>query len=269
LPVQVPVRFAVLRSPIRLPDLASRSPVDQLRVESANKLYSLVASVAAALVDREVVWSIENPRSSIVWDIPCVASLLGLAGVDDVLFAHCMFGGTRNKVTRLRCWPAQTFVGIAKFCDGGHVHAPWGRTGGVFATAQETAYPEQLCIALARSVASFLDLGDLPRLSLDARKRNNPSNKKMWPLIVVLPVCSRAALVRRGSCQSFAKCCVFLATFRPATREHRLATNGASSCFKTLRSPRALRLSVPLGRGTRGTLVACGRSPRSGAALQR
>ena len=49
--------------------------------------------------------------------------------------------------------------------------------GGVFATAQETAYPEQLCIALARSVASFLDLGDLPRLSLDARKRYNPSKK--------------------------------------------------------------------------------------------
>jgi len=166
-------------APRGLPNLAEHSPLDQLRVDSANKLYDIVAKLAGNLTSRQVVWSIENPRNSLIWWILCVEDLLKFKGSGDVFFAHCMFGGSRPKVTRLRCWPSHAFQSLARLCDNSHVHAPWGRVGGSFATAQETSYPEGLCKALARAVATHLDLGDLPRLQLDSCKRTSTSKKEV------------------------------------------------------------------------------------------
>ena len=157
-------------SPLGLPDLQQRSPKDQARVASANKLYFLVASLAQELTSLEIVWGIENPRSSLMWWFPALASLLELAGTEDVLFAHCMYGGKRNKVTRVRGWPSLAWRPLARLCDKSHVHVPWGRVEGAFATAEETAYPDELCDAIAQRVVDFLELPAQPPLDLSASR---------------------------------------------------------------------------------------------------
>ena len=73
----------------------------------------------------------------------------------DILFQHCMHGGTRSKWTR---WRSNTpaFVPLALVCTGGHTHQPFSaqRQQGSwrFDKACEAAYPQLLCTNISRCV---------------------------------------------------------------------------------------------------------------------
>ena len=131
--------------PRGLPDLPH---AQRCRVESANTIYDLCAKVCSNCFERGIPFSIENPGRSWFWSIPSIVELLTLAGVDDVMFQHCMFGGLRAKLTRLRCFPSSAFQPMAVLCSKDHEHPPWSESG-KFHTAEETEYPRKLCQALA------------------------------------------------------------------------------------------------------------------------
>ena len=150
--------------PYGLPDLEAKSPMDHDRVTMANKLYALVASIAADLSSRGILWTIENSKSSIMWLLPEMVKLLEYTGTGDVIFGHCMHGGNRSKLIRLRCYPSSAFSPLAVLCDGQHKHAPWGKGGDKYATAIEAAFPLQLCSSIADCVLDHLGLRRAPPL---------------------------------------------------------------------------------------------------------
>ena len=142
-----------LRSPVHprgLPDLDSRMPHAGRRVRAANAIYDWIARAAASLTKRGIPWTLENPHDSLFWYLITVIGLL-VEQVGDVFFHNCMHGGTRDKRTRLRCFPAQAFAALGINCDNSHEHAPWGvhPETGQFATAGERVYPVLLCERLA------------------------------------------------------------------------------------------------------------------------
>ena len=60
-PAPVPSRDE--QHPEGLPDLAVTSPLDFARVQSAHALYAFTGKAAKTLTQRNIAWSIENPRS--------------------------------------------------------------------------------------------------------------------------------------------------------------------------------------------------------------
>ena len=70
----------------------------------------------------------------------------------DTYFHHCMYGSARRKHTRLTHNIA-TVCQMESQCDNQHAHEPWGFAQDGWATAEETAYPWQLCRRLAALVA--------------------------------------------------------------------------------------------------------------------
>ena len=85
--------------PWGLPDL----DVEELRrVELAKDLYIVTAEFLRRCHTRGVKWSLENPRTSLLWDISVVKDLADLPGVWDYDCDGCMHGGTRAKHHRFR-----------------------------------------------------------------------------------------------------------------------------------------------------------------------
>ena len=141
--------------PRGLPTLKQTDPRSLLKVNAANRIYELCATIAKRCSTRGIPWSVENPGRSLFWDIPEIKSLLDIAGCDDVVFDNCMHGGKRPKSSRFRCWPHEHFKPLALKCDNSHTHLPWGMAGcGRFATILEAEYPELLCDRLASCVVS-------------------------------------------------------------------------------------------------------------------
>ena len=165
----LPLRSAAF--PLGLPALGERHPRDIARVEAANKLYAVCARVALLLTEKSIPWSIGCPHNSYFWDFPAISALLGLPGVSDVLFASCMWGGKRPKVSRWRSFPPGLFEPLGMLCDGQHAHEPWGRDRNRFATAAEAAYPEGLCQAIANLLSGFLGFAPVAPLPVLLEKR--------------------------------------------------------------------------------------------------
>ena len=108
--------------PEGLPDLGAN---EQRRVDQANLLTEMGVRVALACLKKGILWTIENPRSSILWLVKSMQELMAMEGVRAVDGQMCMFEGGRNKWFRL----VGNFVELdcmAKTCDGGHQHRPWG-----------------------------------------------------------------------------------------------------------------------------------------------
>ena len=141
--------------PLGLPNLAKDFPNQVARVRSANVLYQLCSEVATFCSHRGVPWTLENPSNSIFWFIPHVEALLELPCVGDIRFHHCMHGGRRDKLTRLRSSPSAAFSVLAVECDKSHEHLPWGISSfGKLFTADEAEFPDLLCSRLARAAYS-------------------------------------------------------------------------------------------------------------------
>jgi len=179
--------------PRGLPGLEASAPRDFARVSSANALYDFCVVLASKLSEMFVAWSIENPANSIMWDLPGFKGLLDKGSAVDVLFAHCEWGGTRPKRTRWRCFPPGVFEALGRECSGNHTHEPWGKSAQGFVTADEAAYPEKLCSAVANLVSGFLDHSPAPELELVAARPAQSTKKTVQDLRVAAGTQPRGA----------------------------------------------------------------------------
>lgn len=91
-----PLRTATY--PDGLPSLEGK---DKLRCEQANILYDLTAEICKFCHNNFLLFSVENPASSLFWATSMWKnSMSATPGLMETLSHHCMFGGTRKKHTR-------------------------------------------------------------------------------------------------------------------------------------------------------------------------
>ena len=136
---------------------------DLKRVDLANCLFSFVAAVLLECHELGVLFSLEHPFRSLLWQIPEIKDALQRLphAVSD--FHHCMFGSQRRKHTKLvHCVPR--FSRLQLHCTQDHVHLHQNRLpDGSFASGAETRRPPLLCKLVALSVSEQLvELGALP-----------------------------------------------------------------------------------------------------------
>ena len=141
-------------------------------------LYDFTGELASTLIDMGVMWSIENPRDSLMWWVPAVRALTDRLDTAFVHFQHCAFGAGRPKWTGWLHWPGDTFSGLQATCPGEsqtHIHAAWGQTeAGLYATALETVYPDMLCCKVTDIVFATFNIPTAPALPI-ARARGEPA----------------------------------------------------------------------------------------------
>ena len=105
--------------PLGLPDLQG---VDKLKVLSANAIYLQVAAFCKELQAQGVLWCVENPTRSIMWEIRDYVELQQFGWFVD--FHACRHGSGRRKATSFLT-NVQTFKALGLLCEGGHDHASW------------------------------------------------------------------------------------------------------------------------------------------------
>ena len=120
----------------------------------------------------------ENPRSSYFWATQWVLQLLLGNEIFLADFQVCMFGGNRDKWTRIIAnFPQIEQMSIK--CDRSHTHAPWGSAHDsdgkqVWATSLESAYPHIMCVALVNVVLQCAQKSGLQLKSTSLNDDVNP-----------------------------------------------------------------------------------------------
>ena len=124
-------------------------------MDSANNIYKLVCEIANLCLRKHIAFSVENPESSYMWNIPSFVLLRAEENVDFIVFDACMYGGERPKHTGFLC-TKDVFSTLAIRCDGSHQHKPWGMHSDgqrlQFDTALEAEYTAHLCDCIAQLV---------------------------------------------------------------------------------------------------------------------
>ena len=129
-------------------------------MSAANKLYQFTAKVIHVCHKLGILWSLENPQSSLFWlTSPMQELWQQLRGsVFFATFDSCVYGGLRKKATTF--WssaPAVQSLSLRCHEGLGHKHLPWGRQGQGWSTAEEAAYPQTLCRHWASLVLEALE----------------------------------------------------------------------------------------------------------------
>ena len=157
-PAPVPLRST--EWPEGLPGLQG---LDLVRVTLANSLYDAIAEIIIFADSLNILWCIENPRSSFYWLTRGVLRILATVKrrVFESIYQACMHGGSRPKWQRF-LHIIESFCELELTCDGSHDHEPWGvhKVGQKwkFNTADEAAYAMLLCQRMASLVVKQLAL---------------------------------------------------------------------------------------------------------------
>ena len=186
--------------PDGLPNLEAN---DALRVQIANLLFDVARKVFDKASRRGILVTLENPRNSHFWATSFFISLWKKTDLFCSDFQVCMYGGDRDKWTRI----VANFKQIQQLdivCNRSHNRAPWrfsrDATGKqVWATALESQYPRKLCWALCQCVLqvaqihglvllpeSLTELDHHPLLSHQKSQiavGSQPSSKKLPPMV--------------------------------------------------------------------------------------
>ena len=144
-------------------------PGKEDRVCDANRIALASWKLALWAASRGMLVSMENPRSSYLWEFLDEEEGDG-EGWTDVVFAQCRFGASYQKPTRLRCWnwhpqklekecllKADVFS-CGRSREQGHQVLEFGQGS----TSAAAAYPKGLCEAWALEVASALGADTAP-----------------------------------------------------------------------------------------------------------
>lgn len=129
--------------------------INKAKVLAANCLYEFSAKLILICNERDVLFTVENPANSLMWETPFFAKLMHKFSFH-VLDA-CEYGSQHKKSTAfLANFDAPR---LKQRCRGDHQHAAWKvkqlETGQwAFDTAKEAEYPDKLAHELA---SSFLD----------------------------------------------------------------------------------------------------------------
>ena len=181
-----------LRSMTRPMGLDNLTPIQRQRVMLANRLYEWTVEMIFRL-DPKVIWSVENPSSSLMWmTTPFQRLMKSALKIFGVSFHTCMYNAPRKKTTAL--WGNfEELKLLGRTCDEKHVHQPWGvvhQQGQMhFATAEECAYNDTLAAAWASVVWMHAqqkgiakDAATLDEVTL-ATKQTQVTNKAMAGLL--------------------------------------------------------------------------------------
>lgn len=177
-----------LRSFEHILGVPNLKPIEEARVQTANKLAAFAVRLIQFAMDHSTFISLENPTNSWMWGVLAFfvrqTKNSKLQHFYNAFFAldfdNCCHGGDRPKSTRFLC-SHDLLSSLALRCQNDHVHKPYqiwsGPTGWKFDTALESEYPQLLCFRFAtllkqhcQSFASF-DVPDL-RPTLQQTKRS-------------------------------------------------------------------------------------------------
>ena len=129
--------------------------ISKAKVASANVLYDFAARIAGICEQCNILFTIENPQNSLMWETKFFAPLVERFNFHVV--DACEYGSMHKKGTAFLA----NFVAprLQKRCGGGHVHQDWkvqrmDNGEWKFDTAAEAEYPPKLAKELA---ASFMD----------------------------------------------------------------------------------------------------------------
>ena len=145
----------ILRTDEHPNGLPTLEGVDALKVQNANHLYHITCELATFCHDHAILFCIENPGRSFMWDTDSFRAFLQTVPHMKVQFHHCQYGSSRRKLTTL-IHNIPSFSALAAMCPGDHEHEPWGQTSDGWATAEETSYPWQLCRAISHNLCTWL-----------------------------------------------------------------------------------------------------------------
>ena len=169
--------------PLGITSVLAARPLDKLRVETANTLYSLCAQVLLFCEGKNIAWCVENPSNSLFWKHPDMEKAVKTTKAHQTDLQNCVFGGERPKWTGLLHSPAHLFTAVGARCPGvssTHHHAPWVRQAGGFSTALEAVYPDGLCAGMVRLLMLHQGLQQQPPLEL-VRARGETQDKRERP----------------------------------------------------------------------------------------
>jgi hypothetical protein len=142
-----------------LPDLKGKNAQ---KVQDANTLVHLTLRIMRECIRLKIPCTIENPRTSRLWQLPPVKNLFERHKVQLVHFEMCQYGTAWRKSTTLACYNFPEAEALGRRCSA--ASGCCSRTGckhfilqgqdaaGNWLTARAQAYPTQLCNAYANAM---------------------------------------------------------------------------------------------------------------------
>ena len=141
--------------PMGLPQLTG---VNLEKVRLANTLYDKLVRFLVVATKRKILWSVENPKNSLLWEIPFFAELY--VDAEFVYFDACCYGGERltAKAILTTC---RALFSLAQKCQGRHPRKPFGKIAlpngrNYWAAKDEAQYPRPLCMQIVSLVSQAL-----------------------------------------------------------------------------------------------------------------
>ena len=149
-----PLRSTAL--PWGLDDLAH---AEQQVVDISNKLVRFTLTVIRTCIKLRIGVAVENPMSSILWQIPELQALLSQHGQNSVT-DFCGWGERWRKSTRIFSWNLDltecmrrcTGRSICSFSNKEHICLSGTDASGVWWTKRAEAYPLRWCSKLSQSI---------------------------------------------------------------------------------------------------------------------
>ncbi len=84
-----------------LPTMTGR---DRKRVNGANEVVRIITKLCELCTEIGVPWVIENPRSSLIWQMPTMKKLAAKSKAEFCRYDYCQFGSDWQKPTVLMAW---------------------------------------------------------------------------------------------------------------------------------------------------------------------
>ena len=139
-----------LRSSFHPDGLPNLRGVNKARVAAANTLYAFCVEVMEACERHNVLFIVENPSNSLMWETSFFSAVIHKYFFSDI--DACEYGSEHKKSTGFL---SNFFPGrLQTKCSGKHIHKPWtvkrselGKWE--FDTAKAAEYTLQLCLAIA------------------------------------------------------------------------------------------------------------------------
>ncbi|CAE7645183.1 unnamed protein product [Symbiodinium necroappetens] len=171
-----------LRSRLMPLGLEHRSAAEEDQLFAANELLNRSLLLMHSVINSGGDFSLENPLSSLLWQVPAVQQLKVRHRLYNVDFDQCEFGATSKKATPLLVSNA-LFLQLSRTCSGDHLHVLLkGKVRGsdghlIFATKPAQIYPVGLALAWSAVVEQILQ-GTLPQFARSFDLVTEPADRK-------------------------------------------------------------------------------------------
>ena len=180
-----------------LPDL---NRAQRRRAEEGNSLARAAVRLVRSCIEAKVGFSIENPCSSMLWDMPEMIDIKNTSGTTSVSLVYCAYGAKWLKPTRLLT-NVKELASLARSCTGDHKHQTLRGLSpeGVLWTRLAAAYPQGLCAAYGEAVRLACQRGQLtPHLAVERPRARTPAGRVPRPVESSWSLPSRWELTWKG-----------------------------------------------------------------------